>query len=294
MSWFKGDDRLHSCPKWAPTSFAARGLWAHANSWVADRLTDGFVPANMLRAWGAPLELAAELVDAQLWDLVEGGYRFHNWLKYNPSAEKVLADRRKGTERKSQWRLAHASGEAEPRHSNASRAPVPDPDPRRIKEDSSAREAFGLRPLASTMPELAAKGAAWLAHVTRQEAFSVSGKWAKPLEELALKPQHEKAAAAAILAAQAANTIGIIQPQHVVDYWHLYREGKAPGQKSKPAAVASPAGQAYEDSLRKRLSELGPKLRKLVSEDPHNSQVYDLQKEISETEDALRRHARAS
>jgi hypothetical protein len=63
-----------------------------ALSWTAQQLKDGFVPMGILRRFaGAELtSLAAELVAAGLWEESEGGYTFHDYLEYNPSANEVL------------------------------------------------------------------------------------------------------------------------------------------------------------------------------------------------------------
>ena len=92
MPWAKLDDNLHANDKMACVSLAATGLWTLALSWTAQQLKDGFVPTGILRRFaGAALDaLAAELVSAGLWVASEGGYTFHDYLKYNPQANEVL------------------------------------------------------------------------------------------------------------------------------------------------------------------------------------------------------------
>jgi hypothetical protein len=99
MTWFRVDDTFHSHPKSTACSLAALGLWAAAGSWSGSHLTDGFVPEHQvpLLARGQS-ELAAELVRAGLWKRARGGYRFHDWLDRNPSAEEVKSVRQKRAE----------------------------------------------------------------------------------------------------------------------------------------------------------------------------------------------------
>ena len=100
MTWFKVDDSFHSHPKAAASSLAALGLWTAAGAWSGDHLTDGFLPDHMipLLSRGAT-KLADELVAAGLWRRVKGGYRFHDWAEYNPTAESVKTERKAARER---------------------------------------------------------------------------------------------------------------------------------------------------------------------------------------------------
>jgi hypothetical protein len=103
MPWFKVDDSLHSHPKWIAASPHARALWVTAGSWCAAHLTDGHVPKHMLTLFGARPKDAAELVRLGLWveadDEPEGGWRFHDWDQYQPSAASVMAERAAARER---------------------------------------------------------------------------------------------------------------------------------------------------------------------------------------------------
>lgn len=108
MPWFKVDDGLHSHPKWLALSSKprARALWVTAGSWCAANLTDGHVPAHVLGAVGGRKGDAQALVDAGLWVVTDGGWRFHGWGDFQPSAARVLADRRATAERVRKWREA--------------------------------------------------------------------------------------------------------------------------------------------------------------------------------------------
>lgn len=111
MTWFKVDDGLYSHPKWLATSTAGRALWVTAGSWCASQLTDGFVPRHVLPLVGGRPRDAAELVTVGLW-LVEGdGWRFHGWLEFQPSREKVEGDRAAARDRMAAARAAKRSPE---------------------------------------------------------------------------------------------------------------------------------------------------------------------------------------
>jgi hypothetical protein len=90
MTWFKVDDRFHSHPKVLATEPAALGLWVVAGAWSSANLLDGFVPDNALPRLLPDSEMLAEkLCTAGLWRRIRGGYQFHDWTDYNPSAEQI-------------------------------------------------------------------------------------------------------------------------------------------------------------------------------------------------------------
>lgn len=93
MPWFKVDDTLAWHEKAVIAGNAAMGLWVRAGSWSSQQLTEGFVPEHMAKALGSPAE-ASRLVAARLWDRVDGGYQFHEFLERNPSRDQVESRRR--------------------------------------------------------------------------------------------------------------------------------------------------------------------------------------------------------
>lgn len=99
MTWMKVDDRLHAHRKARVAGLPAMGLWVLTGSWVADTLSDGFIPAGQPYAWGGPdtPELADRLVDAGLWlpteHLGEKGWMFHDWQDFQPTKADVMAQR---------------------------------------------------------------------------------------------------------------------------------------------------------------------------------------------------------
>lgn len=110
----KVDDRFYSHPKVLATSPAALGLWVVAGSWCGATSSDGVVPDHVLpRLLPDPLPLANELVTNGLWKRTRGGYRFHDWEIYNPTAavtavsrekDRIRQARRRAKERASQTR----------------------------------------------------------------------------------------------------------------------------------------------------------------------------------------------
>lgn len=112
MTWFKVDDSFHGHPKLAdlesgPSFAEAVALWTLAGSWCASHLTDGRVPATALRRL-VPFDwrnAAAELVRVGLWHAEDdGGYRFHGWHDYQPTAASVEAERAASRGRLQRWR----------------------------------------------------------------------------------------------------------------------------------------------------------------------------------------------
>ncbi|MFJ9387739.1 hypothetical protein ACIRON_02890 [Nocardioides sp. NPDC101246] len=92
MVWFKVDDKLHDHDKAHDAGTPAMGLWVLAGSWASDNCTDGFVPERVLSRWGTKA-MASRLVAAGLWRRVDGGWLFHDWGRYNPSAAATEAKR---------------------------------------------------------------------------------------------------------------------------------------------------------------------------------------------------------
>lgn len=109
MPWFKVDDGLYSHPKWLAASLPARGLWATAGAWCAAQITDGAVPRHVLPMLGAPAEVAEELVEVGLWEHGADGWQFHDWFDFQPSAERVRADRASARDRQRRARDKAAS-----------------------------------------------------------------------------------------------------------------------------------------------------------------------------------------
>lgn len=108
MAWARISDDFHDHPKVAELTvdlegLAALGLWTLALTWVrADRRRNGEIPTGIALRLAASngKQLASRLVEANLWDEIPGGYRFHDFDQvYSPgdlSAKRAEAGRRGG------------------------------------------------------------------------------------------------------------------------------------------------------------------------------------------------------
>ncbi|MBU2685791.1 MAG: hypothetical protein KKF27_21330 [Gammaproteobacteria bacterium] len=128
MPWSKLDDQFHDHPKVAAAGVMATGLFALALSWTADKLTDGFIPTNMVRRLAAdvddPIALAEKLVRVGLFEKREDGYQIHDYLVYNPSKEDVL--KRRAERQEAGRRGGLRSSEARRQPDDEPTAEVPD------------------------------------------------------------------------------------------------------------------------------------------------------------------------
>lgn len=111
MPWLKVDDKMYTNPKVHPLGSEAFRINMGGLMHSASQLTDGYVnlPAlfsllvpDMRRK---PQYYADELADAGLWiPDGDGGWVINDYLEYNPSREKVLADRAADAARKAEAR----------------------------------------------------------------------------------------------------------------------------------------------------------------------------------------------
>lgn len=90
VTWFKIDDSFYDHPKIFDAPDCAVALWTRAGTWSARNLTDGFVPAGMPARLCDDHDTAVrQLMTRGLWTRARGGYQFHDWAEYQPSAEAV-------------------------------------------------------------------------------------------------------------------------------------------------------------------------------------------------------------
>lgn len=126
MSWVRIDDQFARHPKVMQAGPLAGWLYVAGLCYASQYLTDGFIPHGAVPTLADfshisyetggvpglfsagedadPRDLAACLAEVGLWEPVEGGYRIHDYLDYNPSAEEVRAQRRQSAERQARWR----------------------------------------------------------------------------------------------------------------------------------------------------------------------------------------------
>lgn len=111
--WFYVDDGFSmSKPvmnvpfRWRP---AAIGVWALCGAWSAKEMRDGYVPMEIVVAFGgSPRIIKALVEEAELWTLeTDGktrGVRFRNWSKWQKTRSQVLAARDRDSRRQASWR----------------------------------------------------------------------------------------------------------------------------------------------------------------------------------------------
>ena len=126
MAWYKVDDQLHSHPKARRAGLEAMGLWTLAGSHCMSYLTDGFVEEWFIDSWPHGRDLASRLVAVGLWLVVDGGWQFHDWEKYQPTKVSVQSDRAAAAERKRRQRARGEDGRYESRESHAVTSAVTD------------------------------------------------------------------------------------------------------------------------------------------------------------------------
>jgi hypothetical protein len=125
MGCVRVDDAFYDHPKLAVAGPLGMAQWIAALAWCNRNLSDGFVPravAKRLLDWddvpgpghgpdndpdgvsdgGSGVQagwVCRRLVRAGLWEEVEGGYRVHDYLDYQPSAAEVRSTQAKARER---------------------------------------------------------------------------------------------------------------------------------------------------------------------------------------------------
>lgn len=119
MPWFKVDDSAHAHPKMRKAGKAAIGLWVMCGSYASAYLTNGIVPAETA-AEGTPPQID-KLVRVGLWHKAghgcprcpqppKGDFIIHDYLVYNPSRARVLAERKKAADKKRDQRAGSGPG----------------------------------------------------------------------------------------------------------------------------------------------------------------------------------------
>jgi len=122
MSWAKFDDQYTDHPKIVYVGPLGLALHVAATCYCARYLTDGFVPSAMMNRLlcfdGINVDsnavttklLTDKLVEVGLFELSDGGYMVHDYLKYNPSGAQVKAEREANAARQKEWQANHRDG----------------------------------------------------------------------------------------------------------------------------------------------------------------------------------------
>jgi hypothetical protein len=107
MPWIRLDDQFPDHPKVIAAGPMAAWLYVCGIGYCNRLLTDGLIPKGQVRKLAdvdEAMALAARLVEVGLWEEVESGYRIHDFLDYQPSAEQVKAERADNAKRQHEWR----------------------------------------------------------------------------------------------------------------------------------------------------------------------------------------------
>lgn len=181
MSWFKVDDRLAFNTKVVAAGNAAMGLWVRAGSWCASQGKGGFVPLIMANAMRMPCDSECDgqcdygcdidaLLQVGLWHDVPGGFAFHDWTDYQPSAEEEAAKRQKRSDAgkrgaEARWGdgNSHANANGNANGKTMARRNAPDP----------------TRPDHKNTPADADFAAFWAAYPKRVAKEAARKAWAK-------------------------------------------------------------------------------------------------------------------
>lgn len=123
MPWVRIDDHFDDSEDIDQMSAEAIALHVCGTTWSARNLTDGFIPAARVKKLpggvdGVPPALLGG--EKPWWVAVESGYQIRSFLKYNPSAETVQAERDAAKERMQRLR----SGDVRANTTRSSAPPV--------------------------------------------------------------------------------------------------------------------------------------------------------------------------
>ena len=93
MTWAQFDDAWYDAPSFENLNLAALGLWAIGNTYCNKHLTDGRIPAKLLKPYGQMAVTAAKaLVNCGRWLVKEdGSFLQIGYLDHNPSKAEVIA-----------------------------------------------------------------------------------------------------------------------------------------------------------------------------------------------------------
>lgn len=99
MAWVKIDDSFADHPKIASAGPLGMALQVAALCYCNRYLTDGFIPRAMaprlvyFEGFAEPHDVITRLIEVGIWIEVEGGYRIHDYLEYQPSKADIEATR---------------------------------------------------------------------------------------------------------------------------------------------------------------------------------------------------------
>lgn len=127
MSFAQFHDGFYRNPKVRKAGSLGAWMWAASIGYASENLTDGFIPSHELAALCSDLDtkprlkVAAKLVEVGLWEVVDGGWRIHDYLNWNLSKAAILAKREANLARVNKHRgkaPRHGEGNARVMHYN--------------------------------------------------------------------------------------------------------------------------------------------------------------------------------
>lgn len=126
MAWVRLDDKFPDHPKIERAGERAAWLFVCGLCYCAEHLTDGHIPESKAhRLTDGAKTRAAKLVEVGLWVKVDDGYLIPGYLEYQPSAEKVKAERSAAADRMRTRR--DRSAEVPTNTTGTSASPYPSP-----------------------------------------------------------------------------------------------------------------------------------------------------------------------
>jgi hypothetical protein len=129
MVWVRLDDGFFDNPKAIRAGRDGRCLALAALCWSASQLSDGLVPKEAVPALamkaGVPKAAARKLVEVGMWHDCGDHYEIHDFGEYNPTADKVKAERLAAKARMKKIRSGEHAANGSRTSQATSRHPVP-------------------------------------------------------------------------------------------------------------------------------------------------------------------------
>jgi hypothetical protein len=138
VTWAKVDDNFFNHPKAVAAGPMGRLLYLAGLCYCNRFLTDGQIPATVVRLLDPGLKradaVALHLVAVGLWKPTPSGFEVHDYLQWNARADDVKAKREANRRRIADWREAHANKGDAPdgnaiRNAVRNTRPTPTPTP---------------------------------------------------------------------------------------------------------------------------------------------------------------------
>ncbi len=114
MTWLKLDDQMADHPKFLVLGDdyeTGLAVYIAGLCYCGKHLTDGLIPRVRAHTLTPSAErMAPRLVEVGVWHDEGAAYRVHDFLEYNPTKEKVLANRKATRLRVAGWRNKGSNG----------------------------------------------------------------------------------------------------------------------------------------------------------------------------------------